>query len=59
MLMPLVSPGTLPSVVKGLSLIAKAFVLPPRRERHYPRAVKNRPQRYALRLPIQHTNSLN
>ncbi len=59
MLMPLVSPGKLPSVVKGLSLMAEAFVLPPRRERHYPRAVKKRPQRYALRPPREHAKSLN
>ena len=59
MLMPLISPGKLPSVVMGLRLMAEAFVLPPRRERSYPRAVKKRPQRYALRPSRTHAKSLN
>lgn len=49
MLLPAVSPGKVPAVVKALTDMAPAFVLPLRRERVYPRAVKKRPQRYALR----------
>jgi hypothetical protein len=35
--------------------MAKAFVLPHRRERAYPREVKRRPQRY----PIKNASQLN
>lgn len=47
-LLPLVSPGRIPDVVHKLLAMAAAFVLPARRERHYPRQVKPRPQRYAV-----------
>lgn len=49
MLLPAVSPGKVASVLKALTDMAPAFVLPIRRERLYPRAVKKRPQRYAVR----------
>ncbi|GAA5215581.1 hypothetical protein GCM10025776_12710 [Corallincola platygyrae] len=49
MLMPAVSPGRIPEVINALTEMAQAFVLPVRRERSYPRAVKKRPQRYAQR----------
>lgn len=48
--MPAVSPGRIPEVIRHLHEMAFAFVLPHRRERSYPRAVKRRPQRY----PIKH-----
>ena len=50
-ILPGVSPGRLPQILKGIVNMAAGFVLPERRQRHYPRAVKKRPQRYALRPP--------
>lgn len=50
-LMPAVSPGRLPEVLRDMLAMAPAFVLPHRRERAYPRAVKRRPQKYPARLP--------
>lgn len=47
MLMPFVSPGRVPEVLRDMLAMAPAFVLPDRRERHCPRVVKPRPQRYA------------
>lgn len=44
-----VSPGNIPAVINRMTDMAAAFVLPHRRERSYPRAVKKRPQRYAVR----------
>lgn len=44
-----VSPGKVPSVLQEMIAMAPAFVLPIRRERCFPRAVKKRPQRYAVR----------
>lgn len=46
-----VSPGKIPKVINKILSMAKSFVLPARRKRHYPRAVKKRPQRYPLRHP--------
>jgi IS4 transposase len=51
MLMPAVSPGNIPRVINGLMAMAPAFVLPHRRERSYPRAVKRRPQKYPVLKP--------
>jgi len=48
--LPAVSPGRIPEVIRHLQEMAFAFVLPHRRERSYPRAVQRRPQRY----PIKH-----
>lgn len=50
-LLPGVAPGKLPKVMDEILSMASSFVLPGRRVRHYPRAVKKRPQRYALRPP--------
>lgn len=50
-MLPRIAPGKMPSFIKQLIDMAESFVLPVRRERHYPRAVKKRPQRYALRPP--------
>lgn len=50
-LLPAVSPGKIPKIINEILAMAESFVLPTRRVRHYPRAVKKKPQRYALRLP--------
>jgi IS4 transposase len=52
-MLPAVSPGRIPEVIKDITEMAPAFVLPHRRERFYPRAVKRRPQKYPVR---NHTN---
>lgn len=54
-LMPAVSPGRIPEVIRSMQEMAPAFVLPHRRERKYPRMVKRRPQRY----PIKNASQLN
>ena len=46
-----ISPGKIPKVMEQMMEMASAFVLPDRRERHYPRAIKRRPQRYPMRSP--------
>lgn len=54
MLMPYVSPGRIPEVIRGMLAMAPAFVLPARRERKYPRVVKKRPQRYPeSKMPVR------
>lgn len=53
--MPAVSPGRIPEVIRYMQEMASAFVLPHRRERNYPRMVKRRPQRY----PIKNASQLN
>lgn len=45
-IMPAVSPGRIPEMIKDMAVMAEAFVLPHRRERSYPRAVRRRPQKY-------------
>ena len=50
-LLPAVSPGKIPKIINEILAMAGSFVLPGRRVRHYPLAVKRKPQRYALRLP--------
>lgn len=50
-ILPAVAPGKLPKILTEIIHMAESFVLPGRRKRHYPRAVKKKPQRYALRLP--------
>lgn len=47
--LPGVAPGKIPKVMDEVLAMASSFVLPVRRPRHYPRAVKKKPQRYALR----------
>ncbi len=44
-----VAPGRYPEVLRYTLDMAESFVLPERRERTYPRAVKKRPGRYATR----------
>ncbi len=48
-ILPMVSPGRVPEVIRYILSMAPAFVLPARRERCYPRVVKRRPQRYPVR----------
>ncbi|HGM6660614.1 TPA: IS4 family transposase, partial [Serratia marcescens] len=50
-LLPAVAPGKVPKIMNDILSMAGSFVLPSRRQRHYPRAVKKKPQRYTLRLP--------
>ncbi len=47
--MPYVSPGNIPGRVAELEQQAGQFILPQRRERSYPRCVKARPQKYAVK----------
>lgn len=46
-----ISPGKIPKVMEQMLEMASAFVLPERRERHYPREIKKRPQRYPMWSP--------
>ncbi|CAG73744.1 putative transposase (partial), partial [Pectobacterium atrosepticum SCRI1043] len=41
------SQGRIPALVKDVASIAQMVKLPPRRERAFPRIVKERPQKYA------------
>lgn len=43
---PAQTPGTIPQRLMELRTQARHFMLPPRRERHYPRVVKSRPDKY-------------
>ncbi len=47
--MPYLSPGSISKRVAELDKQAGQFVLPERRERSYPRSVKARPQKYAVK----------
>jgi len=47
--LPYISPGNVPGQLKRLEEQAAQFILPDRRERSYPRAMKPRPQKYATR----------
>ncbi|OEF55199.1 IS4 family transposase [Enterovibrio norvegicus] len=55
-MLPAVAPGRYPEVLRYILDMAESFVLPERRERTYPRAVKKRPSRYATR-PSRRRNS--
>ncbi|MDO6410138.1 IS4 family transposase [Pantoea phytobeneficialis] len=48
-ILPAVAPGKIPRIINEIMEMAGSFVLPKRRQRHYPRAVKKRPKRYAFR----------
>ena len=50
-LLPAVAPGRIPEVLNYIMEMSESFILPERRERSYPRAVKKRPCRYATRPP--------
>ena len=58
-LMPAVSPGKIPEVIQRLTAMAPAFVLPQRRERNYPRAVRKRPQKYPILKSKKNASQLN
>lgn len=59
-LMPAVAPGRIPEVLKHFTGMARAFVLPHRRERSYPRAVKKKPQKYpTLNHKMKNASQLN
>lgn len=51
--LPAVAPGKIPMIMKEILDMAESFVLAMRRQRHYPRAVKKKPQRYALRPSLK------
>jgi IS4 transposase len=55
-MLPAVSPGKVPAVINDMMAMAKAFVLPHRRERSYPRAVKRRPQKYPTKKNASQLN---
>lgn len=48
-ILPAVAPGKIPRIIDEIMAMAPSFVLPTRRPRHYPRAVKKKPKRYAFR----------
>lgn len=50
-LLPAVSPGRVPAVIKYLTEMAPTFILPHRGEHSYPRAVKRKPQKYPTLKP--------
>lgn len=53
--LPWVSPGRVPEVIQSMLDMAPSFILPARRERSYPRSVKQRPQKYPTRrkMPVR------
>lgn len=58
--MPAVAPGRIPEVLRDMLSMASSFVLPHRRNRTYPRAVKRRPQRYPTKItPNKNASQLN
>lgn len=57
--LPNVSPGKIPRVINDMTMMAKSFVLPDRRERIYPRIVKRRPQKYPVHVNIKNASQLN
>lgn len=58
-IMPAVSPGKIPRVINEMMAMGEAFVLPGRRERSYPRAVKKRPQKYPVKQENRNASQLN
>ncbi|MXP61724.1 transposase, partial [Pantoea sp. Taur] len=52
-LLPGISGGKIPRIMEEIMAMAPGLVLPERRVRHYPRAVKKKPQRYPLRPPLR------
>lgn len=55
--LPFVSPGNVPARVAEQDKQAEQFILPTRRERSYPRCVKARPKKYAIRKPNKNNAS--
>lgn len=58
-MLPAVSPGKVPAVINDMMAMARAFVLPHRRERSYPRAVKKRPQKYPTKKNASQLETVN
>lgn len=54
-LLPAVSPGNIPKVIRQMHEMTQAFILPDRRQRQCPREVKKRPYKY----PLKKCQSLN
>jgi len=48
-MLPGVSPGNIPNVIKAMTDMAKAFILPERRKRSYPRVIRPKPLKYPIR----------
>ncbi|QGY28912.1 IS4 family transposase [Pantoea cypripedii] len=48
-ILPAIAPGKIPRIIDEIMSMAGSFVLAARRQRHYPRAVKKKPRRYAFR----------
>lgn len=55
-MLPAVSPGKVPAVIRDKLAMAKVFVLPHRSERCYPRAVKRRPYKYPVKKNASQLN---
>lgn len=49
-LLPAVSPGNIPQTINRITSMARAFVLPDRRSRVFPREVKKRPNKYPTKV---------
>lgn len=58
-IMPAVSPGKVPQVINEMIAMGQAFVLPGRRERSYPRAVKMRTRKYPIMRGNKNASQLN
>jgi IS4 transposase len=58
-MLPETSPGRIPEVINNLTSMARAFVLPERRERSYPRVVKRRPGKYEIKECRKKASQLN
>ena len=51
--LPFISPGNIPKFVMDITKAAKQFILPSRRERKYPRALKCSKNRYPIKKAVQ------
>ena len=58
-ILPYVSAGNIPAVLKSMTDMASSFVLPARRERKYPRIIKKPPARYPYKPVRKREGSLN
>lgn len=52
--LPYSSPGTLPRQLKSFYEMTESLILPPRRQRTFPRSVKKRPSRYPTKRNAAH-----
>ena len=51
--LPFISPGNIPKFVMDITKVAKQFILPSRRERKYPRALKCSKNRYPIKKAVK------